>query len=209
MNKEKILLIGAGGHAESCIDVIEQVDRFEISGLIGLRNEVGKKRLGYEVIGTDEDLSELSKSIPNAVVTSGQIITASLRKKLYELVQISNFKIPTIISPRAYVSPHANIGIGTIVMHGSQVNAGARIGNNCIINSKSLIEHGVNIGNHCHVSTGVIINGNVSIGDETFVGSGSVIKEGIIVGENCVIGMGLSLLTNLNQGITFLGEGKN
>ncbi len=38
MSKEKIILIGAGGHAESCIDVIEQEDRFEIAGLIGLEN---------------------------------------------------------------------------------------------------------------------------------------------------------------------------
>ena len=209
MNKEKILLIGAGGHSQSCIDVIEQENKYEIAGLIGIKEEVGQNRLGYKILGTDEDLFDLSQSISNALITVGQIRSASLRKKLFNLAHNLNFRTPNIISPKAYVSPHAKIGAGTILMHGTYVNAGASIGNNCIINSKSLIEHGVNIGNHCHVSTGVIINGNVSIGDETFVGSGSVIKEGIIVGENCVIGMGLSLLTNLNQGITFLGEGRN
>jgi len=205
MSKEKIILIGAGGHAESCIDVIEQEDRFEIAGLIGLENEIGQNRLGYKIIGTDGDLLGVSKSIPNALITTGQIKTASLRVKLFELAKSLNFKMPSVISPKAYVSPHANIGIGTIVMHGSQVNAGARIGINCIINSRSLIEHGVNIGDHCHLATGVVINGNVSIGDETFVGSGSVMKEGIIVGESCVVGMGLSLLTNLDNGQIFLG----
>ncbi len=208
MNKEKLILIGAGGHAESCIDVIEQEDKYEISGLIGLKNEVGQNRLGYKVIGTNEDVRDLSKSIPNALITIGYIKIPNLRIKLFESLKVLNFKIPTIISPYSNISPHATLGIGTVVMHGSQINAGAKIGNNCIINSKALIEHGVSIGNHCHISTGAIINGNVSIGDETFIGSGAVIKEGLIVGENCVIGMGLSMIKNLSSGKTYLGEVK-
>ena len=31
---DKILLIGAGGHARACIDVIETSNQFEISGLV-------------------------------------------------------------------------------------------------------------------------------------------------------------------------------
>jgi sugar O-acyltransferase (sialic acid O-acetyltransferase NeuD family) len=208
MNKEKLILIGAGGHAESCIDVIEQEDKYEISGLIGLKNEVGQNRLGYKVIGTNEDVVELSKSIPNALITIGYIKTPNLRVKLFESLKVLNFKIPTIISPYAKISPHATLGIGTIVMHGSQINVGAKIGNNCIINSRALIEHGVSIGNHCHISTGAIINGNVSIGGETFIGSGAVIKQGLIVGDNCVIGMGLSIIKNLSSGKTYLSEVK-
>ena len=34
MNKKKILLVGAGSHAFSCIDVIEQHAEYEIAGLI-------------------------------------------------------------------------------------------------------------------------------------------------------------------------------
>jgi sugar O-acyltransferase (sialic acid O-acetyltransferase NeuD family) len=209
MSKEKILLIGAGGHSQSCIDVIQQENKYEIVGLIGIKEEVGQNRLGYEILGTDEDLLDLSQSISNVLIAVGQIKSAVLRKKLFNLAQNLNFKTPSIISPKAYVSPHAKIGAGTILMHGTYVNAGATVGENCIINSRALVEHGANIGDHCHLSTGAIVNGNVSIGDKTFVGSGSVIKEGIIVGENCVIGMGLSLFTNLNEGITFLGEGRN
>jgi len=35
MSKSEIILIGAGGHAASCIDVIEQQDKFQLAGLIG------------------------------------------------------------------------------------------------------------------------------------------------------------------------------
>jgi len=32
--KEKIILIGGGGHCKSCIDVIEQEGRFIIAGIV-------------------------------------------------------------------------------------------------------------------------------------------------------------------------------
>ena len=56
MNKENIILIGAGGHALSCIDVIEQENKYNIHGLVGLKDEVGKKISGYEVIATQDEL---------------------------------------------------------------------------------------------------------------------------------------------------------
>ena len=56
--KEKIIIIGSGGHAKSVIEVIESTDNWEIFGLIGLKSELNKKVLGYKVLGTDEDLKE-------------------------------------------------------------------------------------------------------------------------------------------------------
>ena len=35
MKKDKLILIGAGGHAKSCIDIIKSRDDYEIFGLIG------------------------------------------------------------------------------------------------------------------------------------------------------------------------------
>ena len=37
---DKILLIGAGGHARSCIDVLEEENQFEIAGLIYLTPDI-------------------------------------------------------------------------------------------------------------------------------------------------------------------------
>ena len=34
MTNPKIILVGAGGHCRSCIDVIEQEGRFEILGIV-------------------------------------------------------------------------------------------------------------------------------------------------------------------------------
>ena len=193
MSKPSLILFGPGGHAHSCIDVIEQLDSFKIAGLISAEEGLQEECMGYRIIGKDNDLPELAKQYEHALITVGQIETASVRSRLYHLALASGFNFPSIISPRAYVSPHAVVGDGTIVMHGAIVNAGAIVGNNCIINSSALIEHDAIVADHCHVATGAIVNGAVSIGTGSFVGSGSVIKQGVTIGGRCVIGMGISV----------------
>lgn len=208
MSKPSLLLIGSGGHSHACIDVIEQHGGYQIAGLIGMRSEVTNQHLGYPVIGTDKDLPELVKNFQYALITLGQIQTAAHRLRLFHETQALGFQWPTIVSPKAYVSRHARIGVGTIVMHGAIINAGAKVGKNCIINTSALIEHDAIVEDHCHVSTGTILNGEVVVGSGSFVGSCSVIKQGISIGKSCLVGMGLSVRHNLNDQDTFTGNNK-
>ena len=179
-----IVLIGGGGHCRAIIDVLEQEGRFNIIGIIDKPELLGKTVLGYQIIGNDSELNNLVKKCKNVLITIGQITSPLSRIKLFDMVFKLGFSLPTIISPRAYISPHASIGIGSVIMHDVVVNANAIIGDNCIINTKSIIEHGTNIGNHCHISTNVVINGDVDVGDCSFIGSGSVTKEGIRINDN-------------------------
>jgi sugar O-acyltransferase (sialic acid O-acetyltransferase NeuD family) len=196
MSDLAILLVGAGGHAASCIDVIEQHGRFRIAGLIGMPREAGTRVLGYEVLGGDDLLPALAATSRHAVVAVGHIKTAAPRMGIFERLTQLGFELPVIVSPRACVSPHATIGAGTIVMHGAVVNARARIGRNCILNSQSLVEHDAQVGDHCHVATGAILNGAVSIGEGSFVGSRACVRQEIRIGARCVIGMGERVLSD-------------
>lgn len=208
MDKPSVILIGAGGHARACIDVIEQQGKYKISGLVGVQSELHAEHLGYSVIGTDDNLQDLAKIYQYACIAVGQIHSPDSRIRLYQQAVRLGFQLPTIIAPSAYVSRHACIGAGTIVMHGVIVNAGARVGDNCIINTRALIEHDVIVENHCHISTGAILNGNVEIGTECFVGSGSIVKEGVSFGKGCVVGMSLSVRHNLADHARFVGNNK-
>lgn len=200
MTKAPILLVGAGGHARACIDVIEQEGRFAVAGLVGLPHEVGTRMLGYPVLGTDADLPALLGDYAHALVTVGQIKTPEPRMRLFDLLEQNGCDLPVIVSPRAYVSPHATLGSGTIVMHGAVVNAGAVVGRNCIINSQSLVEHDVVIADHCHIATAAAINSGVRIGAATFVGSNCSVRQVINIGEHCVIGMGQRVLADCEAG---------
>ena len=193
MSKPSLILIGAGGHARSCIDVIEHTGIFNIAALIDSEEGLQNEFMGYPIVGKDSDLPELAKRYKHALITVGQIESACVRQRIYDQALALGFKLPSIISPRAYVSPHAILGEWTIVMRGAIVNAGSKVGNNCIVNSNTLIEHDATVGDHCHISTGAIVNGDVSIGSGSFLGSGSVIKQGITLGINCVVGMGIAV----------------
>ena len=82
-NKIKLLLIGAGGHALSSIDVIESCKKYKIIGLI---DSVTDKNFSsnYKVLGDDNHIESIIKKHENifAVVTIGQIRSPILRNKI-------------------------------------------------------------------------------------------------------------------------------
>ena len=112
--RKKLILIGAGGHARSCIDVIEQEDKFKVTGIVGLESELGLQVNGYEVIATDNDLSTLVGRAQFALIALGQISSPDARISLYQRASRAGFGLAKVVSPSAYVSPSAQIGNGTI-----------------------------------------------------------------------------------------------
>ena len=187
---QKLILLGGGGHCKSCIDVIEQEGKYQIFGILDKEELVGQKILGYDYIGTDDDVSKFVNEDYTFLITVGQIKTSSIRQKLFSLLSKNSAQIATVISPRAYVSKHADIGKGTIIMHDALVNASASIGKNCIINSKALIEHDVHIEDFCHIATSAIINGGTIVREGTFFGSNAVSKEYITIKKDNFIKAG-------------------
>ncbi len=175
--KEKILLIGGGGHCRAVIDVIELEAKYEIAGIIDKKELVGSEVLGYKVLGCDDDLEKLFGRYKNAFVSVGQIRSNAVRARLFTELKRIGYHLPLIVSPLAYVSKHASLAEGTIVMHHALINVNAVVGKNCIINSKALLEHDCVVEDHCHISTATVLNGGTVVKEGTFFGSHSVSKE--------------------------------
>ena len=49
---DEIILIGGGGHARSCIDVIELTGLYKIAGLVEKDNVNEKENFRYPIMGT-------------------------------------------------------------------------------------------------------------------------------------------------------------
>ena len=192
---KKIFLVGAGGHANSCIDVIESEKKYNIVGLV---SNDKKNTTKYSIICNDKQIKEKLNKYNYAHIAIGQIKSSNIRKKFFNLLS-KNFVLPVIKSPISYISKNSKIDIGTIIMHNAIINTNSVIGKNCIINSKALIEHDVTIGDHCHISTGSILNGNVKIGSNTFIGSGVILHNNITVGKNCIISAGKIIKSNVSN----------
>ena len=216
--REKLILIGGGGHCKSCIDVIQAEGRFDIAGIVesngyqvpafaGMTEKgIGYQVLGYPVIGTDDDLPELIKEYKNALITVGQIQHPFVRMKLFSMIGELDGIFPVIVSPNAYVSKTAMIGAGTIVMHHAIVNTEAVIGVNCILNTGSLVEHEAFVGDHCHISTYAILNGQCRVGNRTFIGSRAVLSNNTEIADDTVVSAGSVVLRSLDKPGTYIGN---
>lgn len=200
--RTKLIILGAGGHCKSCIDVIEAQGEYQIAGIVKPKFDTSETVLGYSIIGSDDDLERLLISFPAAIIAVGQIKTPDIRMRLFQLLKNYNAQLPVIKSPNSYCASNVTVGEGTILMHGSIVNVSAEIGSNCIINSGALVEHDTKIGNHCHIATGVRVNGGVVVGQGCFIGSGSIIREGVKVGDRAIISAGEIVLRDVPDAAT-------
>lgn len=194
MKKTKILIIGSGGHAKSCIELLESTNRFKIVGLID--SNKNKKIYHYKVISDDNNISKIKKISRNLIIGLGSIGNISKRVKIFEKYKKLGFNFPIVISKNAIISNKTKIGEGTVIFNHVIINAGSIIGKNCLINNKSLIEHDVEICDHSHISTNVTVNGNCKINEQTFIGSGSVLKNNITLSKKNFIKMGRVIKKN-------------
>ena len=180
--KEDILILGGGGHAKACIDVIESTGLFSIKGIVVNDASPEGVMLGYPILGNDDALPDLIKTCPNVFIGVGQIKSPAIRKKLVEMSRGLGARFPKIISSSAVVSRYSRIGEGTIIMHGSVIQADAQVGS------------------FTHISTGAILNGCVSVGEESFIGSGSVIFQGCQIEKNVIVSAGTIVRNNIPLG---------
>ncbi|WP_372367389.1 acetyltransferase [Candidatus Uabimicrobium sp. HlEnr_7] len=201
---QEIVLIGAGGHCKSCIDVIESTNKFEIKGILDRNKKIGDSLFDYPILGSDEELHLLPYR--HFVISIGQIKNVVPRKTSYKKIKKIDGFCPIIISSKSYVSKYAQIAEGTIVMHNAFVNAASQIGKNCIINTKANIEHDVVIGNHCHISTSATINGNSRVGNCCFIGSSSVVSSQVNITSNVILGAGSVVVKDIDVAGVYVGS---
>ena len=88
---KKIIIIGCGGHANSCIEILETEKKFFIFGLICKGT---KKYLGYKILGDDKKLKLIKKKCKNALIGIGQIQNYKKRLKLFNLLKKKDLICP-------------------------------------------------------------------------------------------------------------------
>lgn len=204
---EDIILVGGGGHCISTIDVIEAEGKFNIIGILDVKENIGNTILGYKIIGEDNDIPQLVSNCKNFAISVGQINSSKLREKIYALIKSNKGKLPVIKSPRAHVSKHSTIEEGSIIYHSSVVNANTKIGKCAIINTLANIEHDVTIGDFSHISTGVMLNGTVTVGNSCFIGSSTTVYHNITIANNTVISANSLVKKNiLKEGGIYAGN---
>ena len=207
MDREKLILIGGGGHCKVIISQLRKLARFEIVGVVDNYKPVGSSVLGVRVVGQDTDLESFyKKGISYALITIGSVKDNAKRYQLFKKAGEIGYEFPVIVSPVAVMDESVVIDEGTVVMPGCVINVDVSIGKNCIINTGAIIEHDCKIGNHCHIAPGVHLSGGVEIGDLSFVGIGGTIIQGIKIGKNVTVGAGSVVLADISDNEVAVGR---
>jgi sugar O-acyltransferase (sialic acid O-acetyltransferase NeuD family) len=197
---ERIVIIGAGGHAKVVLDAIQQINRkeqlFTIAGLVD--DVTGKTELcGYRV---EPEAGRFSADCFVVAIGDNQ----ARRDKFNQLLSL-NYRPVTIIHPAAVLSPQVKIGLGSVVMAGVVINIDTTIGANCIVNTSASIDHDCTIGDHVHIAPGSVLAGNVSVGEGAFLGAGTKVIPRIALGAWTIAGAGAVVIKDVPADVKVVG----
>lgn len=167
----RIVIIGAGGHAKVVCDAILAQNEYVLNGFVDISIEVGTVVInGYQVLAHQSNLESLKSQVDFFIVAIGN---NKVREQVYNFAK-EILQPAIVIHPTAVIGSEVKIGAGSVVLANAVVNASAIIGENVIVNSRVVVDHDCHIENNIHLSIG------------TMVGSNSKIKSGYLseIGQN-------------------------
>lgn len=196
-----IVIVGAGGHAKVCIELLQAMGE-EISYCIG--DDVNIKNcLGIPVLQGDHFIQKLYEDGYSRIFIA--IGSNSLRENLATLATNQGYQLVNAISPTAIISPSASIGSGIAIMAAAVINAETIIDDLAIINTGATIDHNCRIGKAAHIAPQCALAGNVKIGTQGFLGLGSKVIPDLEIGEKTIIGAGAVVISNIKSEATAVG----
>lgn len=194
MKKDKLVILGASGHAKVIIDILKGLNRYDIIGCLDATLKE-QEVAGVKIIGDDGRLPQLfSDGIKHAFVAVGD---NRLRDKLSSKVISLGFELINAISINAFLSPSVKLGYGIAIMPGAVLNVDVQVGNNVIINTGAGVDHDCVLETGCHVAPGCFLAGNVVVGKGTFLGVGCNVIPKVKIGEWSVVGAGAVVTKDL------------
>lgn len=199
---DKILIIGAGGHAKVVIEVLKLCHPH--ADLCCFDDNVetwGGQVLGVPIVGGAETLADSIKS-QCFIVAIGD--NQKRAEKQRQLIHLGGVPI-TAAHPSAVISQSAEVGQGVLIMPNVVVNALAQIGDAVILNTSSVIEHDCSVGDGAHLGPNSTICGGVTIGERTLLGAGSTVIPCQSVGSDAVIGAGSTVVNSVSSGSVVVG----
>lgn len=189
--KNKIIIIGASGHAKVVIDIIEKQNKYDIFGLIDSHKPIGYNVFDYEVLGTEALIPELIKNhqIQAGIIAIGD--NAQRKRMVDKIAAISSkFKYIKAIHPQAVIGKNVIIEEGTVIVAGAIINACSKIKRHSIINTKGSIGHDCFLEDFVSVAPGATVGGNVTIKEGGIVGIGATILGKCTIEQQALVGAG-------------------
>ncbi len=169
MNKN-LLIVGAGIYAVLASEIAADMGCFDAIDFVD--DEKKETSSGRQVIGTTQDIENLMATYGNIVVAIGN---PEVRLSMIEKIKKeTTYRVVSLISPRAYVSPSAQVMSGCIIEPMAVVHTGCVISEGCIISAGAVINHASQCQSGVHVDCNATVKGYCTVPAKTKVCAGDV-----------------------------------
>ena len=159
--KNRLLVIGAGGHGKSVAESVLLAAKFNLVGFADDACPTGTLIFDVPVLGKIDAVLHSQELFDFVVVALGNNV---LRKSNFEKVKQLGGQLAAIIHNSAYLSPSASIGEGVVIMAGSIVGTEAVLADGVVVNSGAVVDHHCSVGAFGHLGVGAVMAGGTSLG---------------------------------------------
>jgi len=170
----------------------------------GVADPVEPLGIGYRYLGTDEQAVSRKDELRGCQVFLTPDVP-KIRKKLYGLYSGGGFGFASLISPKANVSPSAELGEGNMVQDSCEISSNVKTGRCVRINTGAVIMHDSVIGDFSTVAPRAVILGRCTVEEEVYIGANATILPGVTVHRGAVVGAGAVVTKDVPEGVTAAG----
>lgn len=205
MDKVRVLILGAGGHAQVVNDILLRCfalgSNYQPIGFLddNIRH-TGTTLMGLPVLGPITRLHEFDHE---AVIVA--IGDNHARKRIFVMLQVQGIPIVSAVHPAAVLAPDIHLGEGVMICAGVVVNTGTVVGDNVILNTACSIDHHNYIKSHAHIAPGTHLGGDIHVGEGALVGIGVSVIPGRSIGDWATVGAGAVVIRDVPPFATAVG----
>jgi sugar O-acyltransferase (sialic acid O-acetyltransferase NeuD family) len=205
IGKQRVFVVGAGGHGKVVIDALLSAGGCEIVGVIDDdEQKIGRQVLGIPVVGSCAQLVSLAAKY-RVDGTALAIGDNYIREQLFRRVKGAGLAVFRVIHPSACISRFAALGEGVVVLAGSVINPGSVVGDNVCVNTRASIDHDNHLEYSCHVFPNATLAGGVHVGECSYVGTGAVVIPNCRIGRFSYVGAGAVVIDDVGEGVKVVG----
>lgn len=198
---KKILIVGAGGHAQVIADILTLDSLLTPIGYVDDNPQLQQKKLlGLPILGMIQDIPSLPHDA--LIIAIGNNKT---RQQLAQTLSASGQLFVNAIHPNATISTNCHLGIGNMICAGAIVNPSTFIGNHVIVNTNASIDHHNQIEGFVHVGPGATLGGNVTVEVGAFIGIGATVMPQKQIGTWAIVGAGALVHQHIPSHQTVIG----
>lgn len=163
MENKNLLIVGVGQYGCVAREIAEDMRSFDKISFLDDKNE--------SAIGTLADMDRFVDEYTYAFVAIGNPV---LRLELIDRLEKAGYRMATLISPRAYVSPSAQLLGGVIVEPMAVISTASFLGRGTIVSAGAIVNHNCYVGDVCHLDCNSTVLSNSIVPTSTRLPYGEI-----------------------------------